>query len=167
MPKGFEWTMKKRILIVDDDISIRSSLQKILSESGYEVSSAPDGDSAEDEFRKSDLLILDLNLPIQDGWDVLGHVNAGFPLLPVIVITGLADQLDEHTIPGASAFLEKPIEVSALLRTVERLLSAPPEKRLVESSGYSELWQLPSTRVASAERRTKAGAHGLKRFKSS
>jgi DNA-binding response OmpR family regulator len=155
--------MKKRILIVDDDISIRSSLQKILSDSGYEVSSAQDGDAARDEFRTADLLILDLNLPIQDGWDVLGHVNAGYPLLPVIVITGLADQLDEHTIPGASAFLEKPIEVSALLRTIGRLLSVPPEKR---SRGDAAVWQLPSTRSNSAERRTKAGAHGLKRFKS-
>jgi two-component system, response regulator, stage 0 sporulation protein F len=163
MPKGFEWTMKKRILIVDDDISIRSSLQKILSDSGYEVSSAQDGDAARDEFRTADLLILDLNLPIQDGWDVLGHVNAGYPLLPVIVITGLADQLDEQTIPGASAFLEKPIEVSALLRTIGRLLSVPPEKR---SRGDAAVWQLPSTRSNSAERRTKAGAHGLKRFKS-
>jgi DNA-binding NtrC family response regulator len=166
MPKGFEWTMKKRILIVDDDISIRSSLQKILSDSGYEVSSAQDGDAARDEFRTADLLILDLNLPIQDGWDVLGHVNAGYPLLPVIVITGLADQLDEHTIPGASAFLEKPIEVSALLRTIERLLSVPPEERVAESRGDAAVWQLPSTRSNSAERRTKAGAHGLKRFKS-
>jgi DNA-binding NtrC family response regulator len=158
--------MKKRILIVDDDISIRSSLQKILSVSGYDVLSAPDGDSAQDDFRKADLLILDLNLPIQDGWDVLGHVNAGFPLLPVIVITGMADQLDEQTIPGASAFLEKPIEVSALLRTIERLLSVTPEERLAESGDDSELWQLPSTRAKSAERRTKAGAPGLKRFKS-
>jgi DNA-binding NtrC family response regulator len=166
MPKGFEWNMKKRILIVDDDISIRSSLQKILSDSGYEVSTAPDGDSAQNEFRKADLLILDLNLPIQDGWDVLGHVNSSFPLMPVIVITGMADQLDERTIPGASAFLEKPIEVPALLRTMEHLLSVAPEERLAESSNYSDLWQTPSTRPNSAERRTKAGARGLKRFKS-
>lgn len=167
MPKGFEWIMKKRILIVDDDISIRSSLEKILSDSGYEVSTAADGDSAENEFRKADLLILDLNLPIQDGWDVLGHVNASFPLLPVIVITGMADQLDERTIPGASAFLEKPIEVPALLRTIERLLSVTPEERLAGASGYSDLWPSPSTRANSAERRIKAGAQGLKRFKSS
>jgi DNA-binding NtrC family response regulator len=163
---GFEWIMKKRILIVDDDISIRSSLQKILSDSGYEVSTAQDGDAAEDQFRRVDLLILDLNLPVQDGWDVLGHVNASYPLLPVIVITGMADQLEEQTIPGASAFLEKPIEVSALLRTIERLLSVTPEERLAGASGDSDLWQSASTRTNSAERRTKGSAHALKRFKS-
>ena len=122
--------MKKSILIIDDDISIRTSLNKILTEDGYEVVAAPDGDSAEGKFEKADLLILDLNLPIQDGWDVLGFVNSNFPLLPVIVITGLADQLDEKTIPGASAFMEKPIEVPLLLETVTRLLSQTPEERL-------------------------------------
>lgn len=166
MPYGFDGIMKKRILIVDDDISIRSSLQKILRESGYEVSAAPDGDSAEDEFRKADLLILDLNLPIQDGWDVLGQVNAGYPLLPVIVITGLADQLDEQTIPGASAFLEKPIEVPALLTAIERLLSMTPEERLAESGAGSESRHMPLARAGSADRRIKNGAHGLKKFKS-
>jgi two-component system response regulator MprA len=156
--------MKKRILIVDDDISIRSSLQKILEESGYELTVAPDGDSAQTEFAKADLLILDLNLPIQDGWDILGQVNSGYPLLPVIVITGLADQLDERTIPGASAFLEKPIEVPALLRTIEFLLNRSLEDRLAESANYPELWPSALPRGGS-ERRPKAGAHGVKRFK--
>jgi DNA-binding NtrC family response regulator len=130
--------MKKRILVVDDDNSVRESLQKILAEAGYSVSAAPDGESAEIGFEKADLLILDLNLPIQDGWDVLGRVNADYPLLPVIVITGLADQLDERTIPGASAFLEKPIEVTLLLETVEHLLNQTPKERIEDSSLSSE-----------------------------
>src|SRR6185437_9918863 len=121
--------MKKRILIIDDDASIRSSLEKILTENGYQLTVAADGDSAQSEFAQADLLILDLNLPIQDGWDILGQVSAGYPLLPVIVITGLADQLDERAIPGASAFLEKPIEVPLLLETVERLLKQSPVER--------------------------------------
>lgn len=134
--------MNKRILIIDDDASIRSSLQKILTASGYDLAVAADGDAAETEFGKADLLILDLNLPVQDGWDILGHVNSEHPLLPVIVITGLADQLEERTIPGASAFLEKPIEVPALLETVSRLLSQTPEERLADSQTGSEPWRL-------------------------
>ena len=69
--------MKKRILIVDDDRSIRSSLRKILAESGYEVADAPDGDSAQGKFSETDLLILDLNLPIQDGQEkfCLSHIR--------------------------------------------------------------------------------------------
>ena len=156
--------MKKRILIIDDDASIRSSLEKILTENGYQLTVAADGDSAQSEFAQADLLILDLNLPIQDGWDILGQVSAGYPLLPVIVITGLADQLDDRTIPGASAFLEKPIEVPALLQTMERLLNQTTEERVATSKRFSELWQPSASRLA-GQRRAKAGAQALKRFK--
>jgi DNA-binding response OmpR family regulator len=136
--------MKKRILIIDDDAAIRSSLEKILTENGFKLAVAADGDSAQSEFAQADLLILDLNLPLQDGWDILGQVNSGYPLLPVIVITGLADQLDERTIPGASAFLEKPIEVPALLETVELVLNRTPEERLAISRMHAEAWQPPA-----------------------
>lgn len=156
--------MKKRILIIDDDASIRSSLEKILTENGYALTVAADGDSAQAEFAQADLLILDLNLPIQDGWDILGEVSAGYPLLPVIVITGLADQLDERTIPGASAFLEKPIEVPALLQTIDRLLNQTNEERVAASKKFSELWQPPVSRLG-GQRRAKSGAQTLKRFK--
>jgi len=147
--------MKKRILIVDDDSSIRESLQKILTGAGNSVVAVPDGESADAEFGKSDLLVLDLNLPIQDGWDILGHVNAEFPLLPVIVITGLADQLDERSIPGASAFLEKPIEVPLLLQTVERLLIQTPNQWMEESKRVPDPWQLPFSRLEQSERKPK------------
>jgi two-component system, OmpR family, response regulator len=133
--------MKKHILVVDDDISIRTSLQKILTDAGYQVTAVGDGDSAESTFENADLLILDLNLPIQDGWDILGHVNADYPMLPVIVITGLADQLDERAIPGAAAFLEKPIDVVPLLSAIECLLTIPAEQRSGGLREGSDLWR--------------------------
>lgn len=150
--------MKKRVLVVDDDNSVRSSLRKILMEAGYETTVAEDGEAAAGEFGKADLLILDLNLPIQDGWDVLGYVNSEHPLLPVIVITGLADQLDETTIPGAAAFLEKPIEVPLLLQTVEHLLSLTPGERMKESLRSTEVWALPFARPGQSDHRSKTGA---------
>jgi DNA-binding NtrC family response regulator len=157
--------MKKHILIVDDDASIRASLQNILADSDYDVTVAEDGDAAEDNFAKADLLILDLYLPIQDGWDILGHVNSNYPLLPVIIITGLVNQLDETTIPGASAFLEKPIEVPVLLRTIERLLSQTPDERLVEAGRNSSTWQMPLARSVAAEHRPKAVSRAMKKLR--
>lgn len=154
--------MKKKILIVDDDSSVRSSLKNILEGAGYDVSVAIDGESAEGDFKKSDLLILDLNLPIQDGWDVLGHVNSEYPLLPVIVITGLADQLDDRMIPGAAAFLEKPIEVPTLMYTIERILSQTLDQRVEEASRSSERWQMSMSRAGHSERRPK---NGIRRFR--
>jgi DNA-binding NtrC family response regulator len=155
--------MKKRILIIDDDASIRSSLEKILTENGYDLKVAADGEAAQAEFAQANLLILDLNLPSQDGWDILGDVNSGYPLLPVIVITGLADQLDDRNIPGASAFLEKPIEVPALLQIVERLLNRSPEEQLTESETHAEPWQ-PTLARLSGGPRAKRGKQSLKPF---
>ena len=155
--------MKKHILVVDDDESIRSSLRKILTGSGFDVTVAESGESAGSAFGSADLLILDLNLPIQDGWDVLGFVNSEYPLLPVIVITGLADQLDERTIPGASAFLEKPIEVPLLLLTVEKVLSQTPEARMAEHDRLPGQWALPASRRHSEPRQK----IGIRKFRTS
>lgn len=152
--------MKKRILVVDDDSSVRGSLQKILTEAGHDVTVAVDGESAEGEFHKADLLVLDLNLPIQDGWDVLARVNSEYPILPVIVITGLADQLDDRSIPGASAFMEKPVDVSAFLQTVERLLNQTLDERLQEAGRAAESW--PSPFAAHSERRPRPA---IRRFR--
>ena len=158
--------MKKHILIVDDDSSIRESLQKILTVAGYDVTTAADGESAESKFGSSDLLVLDLNLPIQDGWDILGHVNSNYPLLPVVVITGLVDQLDEKTIPGASAFLEKPIEVSLLLKTVQHLLNQTPEERVAEFTRTAEPWGFSVPHVGRNTIRHRKGGPDFRPFRS-
>jgi len=118
--------MKKRLLVVDDDASVRESLKRVLEHAGYEVELAADAAEAEGKFddHSFDLLILDLNLPDRDGWDVLERVSSSYPLLPVILITGLIDQLETLIIPGASALLEKPVEAPVILRTIEELLVA-------------------------------------------
>lgn len=135
--------MKKRLLVVDDDASVRESLRKVLEDSGYEVVLAADAEEAEGRFeaQEFELLVLDLNLPGRDGWDVLDYVSSCAPLLPVIVITGLVDQLATRIIPGVSALLTKPVEVPVMLKTIEDLLAATGEERLCWSGGYSEAVQ--------------------------
>jgi DNA-binding NtrC family response regulator len=124
--------MKKRILIVDDDPSVRESLEKILVETGYDVVIATDGVDGETKLgaQAFDLLILDLNMPDRDGWDVLGCANATHPLLPVIIITGMYDQLDTTIIHGAAALLKKPIDVAPLMKVIEELLAETLEQRV-------------------------------------
>ena len=124
--------MKKRILIVDDDTSVRESLKRVLIESGYEVSMACDGAEGETQLRSQpvDLLILDLNMPNRDGWDVLGCTTAENPLLPVILITGMFDQLETTMIPGVSVLLKKPVDVAPLLESIKTLLTESVEERL-------------------------------------
>ncbi|MCI0535102.1 MAG: response regulator, partial [Verrucomicrobiales bacterium] len=65
--------IKERLLVVDDDGSVRDSLKKVLEETGYDVILAAGAEEAEGKIdaQEFDLLILDLNLPDRDGWDVL------------------------------------------------------------------------------------------------
>ena len=124
--------MKRRLFVVDDDSSVRESLKKVLEESGYEVLLAADGAEALSRLAAEpmDLLILDVNMPGRDGWDVLEDVSEDHPLLPVVMITGMYDELDTTQIPGVRALLKKPLEVPLLLNTVELLLAETPEQRL-------------------------------------
>jgi DNA-binding response OmpR family regulator len=124
--------MKKRIFVVDDDPSVRESLRRVLEESGYEVEVASDGAEAQMNLNPTriDLLILDINMPKRDGWDVLEEVRDNHPLLPVVMITGMYDQLDTTIIPGVRALLKKPLEVRDLLGTIEELLTETSEERL-------------------------------------
>ena len=123
--------MKKRILVVDDDASVRESLRGLLQRNGYWVRVAADGEEAESSLsnERADLMVLDLEMPRRDGFDVFEEVSARFPHLPIIVITGLADQLDTKLIPGLDFLMEKPIDVNVFLRTVEFLLAESLEER--------------------------------------
>jgi two-component system response regulator MprA len=125
--------MKKRVLAADDDASIRESLRRLLEENGYEVSLAADGKEAETRLASEpiDLLVLDLEMPGRDGWDVVECLCARNSLLPVIVITGLAEQLDTKRIPGLDALVEKPIDVAVLLDKIHELLAETAEDRLM------------------------------------
>jgi len=130
-------------LVVDDDASVRESLKKVLAEAGYEVALATDGQEAMDRFdpEQVDLLLLDLNLPIRGGWDVFERITTQYPLVPIIIITGLPNQYFTALAAGAGALMEKPIEVPTLLKTVEELLAEPKESRLRRLCG-----QLDDTR---------------------
>src|ERR1041385_3039095 len=79
---------KSRILIVADAKAVRYSLKKVLDEMGYDVAGAADGDEGEKQFVASapELVLLDLELPKQDGWEVLGIISAQAPLIPIVII---------------------------------------------------------------------------------
>jgi DNA-binding response OmpR family regulator len=130
--------MNKCVLIVDDDESVRESLKKLLQGSGYEVVLAAGGLEAAVRFdpEQIDLLLLDLGLPNQSGWDVFERLTARYPCLPVIIITGLPDESGRALAAGVGALFEKPIEVSALLTAIEALLAEPPEVRICRVCGY-------------------------------
>ena len=124
--------MKKRVLVVDDDAAVRQSISKVLEEAGYDVATAADGEGAVIRFapERIDLVLLDLNLPVRSGWDVFERLTTRYPLVPIIIITGMPDQYQTALAAGVSALMEKPIDAPTLLRTMGELLVEPKEERL-------------------------------------
>jgi DNA-binding response OmpR family regulator len=123
--------MTKRILVVDDERSIRESLCKVLQAESYELVCAENGQEAIEKFgaEKIDLLLLDLGLPVKDGWGTLAWLAEVNPLLPVIIITGRFEQRELAEQAGADALMEKPLNVLRLLQTIRELVNEPMECR--------------------------------------
>jgi DNA-binding NtrC family response regulator len=132
--------MQKHVLIIDDDAAVRSSIQRVLEGAGYATVLAADGEQAITQFvpDQVELVLLDLNLPFRHGWDVFERLTTRYPVVPIIVITGLSDQYRTALAAGVSAFMEKPVDAVVLLQTMEELLAEPKEARLRRLCGYQE-----------------------------
>jgi len=119
----------KRILLVDDERSIRESLSKILGAEKYEVALAENGQEAIEKHgaQRIDLLILDLNMPVKNGWDTLEWLVKIDPVLPVVIITGRSNERALAETAGADALMEKPLDVPLLLQTIRELMDEPVE----------------------------------------
>lgn len=115
--------MTKRILVVDDDDSIRELVSLALSDEGYEVISAPDGAMAFDLIceQPPHVILLDLRMPIMDGWEFLdAYRKAPGPHAPVIALTAAREVGNTTPEIGADAFLSKPFDLDDLLSLVDQ-----------------------------------------------
>jgi len=124
--------MKKSLLIVDDDRSVCESLRKLLEAEGFEVHLAGDAGSAIKHLNTTriDLVVLDINLGNDNGWEVFESMAKSKPFVPAIVITAEWGQRDRAVALGAEALIEKPIDVVSFLEMIDSLLSKSAEHRL-------------------------------------
>jgi CheY-like chemotaxis protein len=130
--------MKTKVLLVDDDSSVVAALTGVLRAEGYDVIQAFDGHAALQHFHTvggTDLVLLDLNMPVKGGWDAFEQLTAINPLLPIIVITARPGQYPMAAAAGVAALMEKPLEIPLLLETMRKLLAEPPETRLARIAG--------------------------------
>jgi signal transduction histidine kinase/CheY-like chemotaxis protein/HD-like signal output (HDOD) protein len=118
--------MKPAILVVDDDADLREVLKETFRGRGCDALGASDVNEARAMFfgRRTDLVILDIRLPRQDGLGLLREIRAADAEVPVIVVTGLAsgEELEEARNLGARICLHKPFELKRLLSEVEEAL---------------------------------------------
>jgi len=123
---------RKCILLVDDDEQVLTSVGLVLEEEGYDAVLASDGCEALSQCQRHhpDLVIIDLNMPLKDGWATLGTIEQLSPFLPMIVITARPFQYERAVAFGVDALMEKPLEFPALLAEVTKLLNEPIHKRL-------------------------------------
>ncbi|HJX30704.1 MAG TPA: sigma-54 dependent transcriptional regulator, partial [Thermodesulfobacteriota bacterium] len=115
--------MKKNILVVDDESSIRESLSGILRDEGYEVSVATDGVTALKKVEEDppDLIFLDIVMPGIDGLETLQKLKERFPEIYVIIISayGTIETAVKALKYGAFDFIEKPLSLEKVVLTVK------------------------------------------------
>ena len=126
--------MATKILIVEDDNNIADLLRLYLEKENYEVSIASDGGKGVEQFRRfqPDLVLLDLMLPVLDGWGVCRTIRAESKT-PVIMLTAKGETEDKVNglKQGADDYITKPFEMQEVLARIEAVLrrtGAEPEK---------------------------------------
>jgi excisionase family DNA binding protein len=120
---------RPRILVVDDEASIRDLLSKTLALAEYDVDVAPDGRSALERIRlyPYDLLIVDLKMPGMDGLVVIREARRLNTDLPVIIITGYSTEASaiEAVNLGVDGYLTKPFRVPQVLSAAAKAIGEP------------------------------------------
>jgi len=116
--------MSARVLIVEDDPDLRGLLRTMLAMEGLDVDEAPHGRAALDSMqrRRPDLILLDMRMPIMDGWAFCRELDRQGDRPKVIVLTAAADPAERAAEVRADGWLGKPFEYKALLSAVERVL---------------------------------------------
>jgi excisionase family DNA binding protein len=125
-PRGAAVTARPRVLVVDDEASIRDLLSKTLALAEYDVDVAADGRGALDRIRlySYDLLIADLKMPGLDGLSVIREAKRLKSDLPIIIITGFSSESSaiEAVNLGVAGYLTKPFRVPQVLAAAARAL---------------------------------------------
>jgi DNA-binding NtrC family response regulator len=119
--------MQRRILVVDDDESLRRVTQFQLEQAGYQVSVAPNGNQALAVLQKSpyDLVLTDLQMPDISGMELLKKIRLNYPETPVIIVTayGTVENAVEAMKTGAYDYITKPVNLDELQLIISRTLS--------------------------------------------
>jgi len=128
--------MNERILIVDDEESLRMSLKFKLKSAGFDVDVAVDGEEALEKLksRRADVVLLDINMPRMSGIEALNQIRQDFPETEAIMLTGFADfsTAIECLKMGARDYLVKPVDTTELVTRVRSLMRSRMSERTLQ-----------------------------------
>lgn len=142
----------KTILVVDDEPDVRNYLAMLLRDAGFKVVTAVDGQDALAliEENKPDFISLDLCMPRKSGHKLLSELkrNKEWSRIPVLVVTAhasddlgkddLEDLLKNRVLSGPGTYLEKPVDSSTYVRSIQRTLGVEPSEAEVEQTNLKE-----------------------------
>lgn len=117
---------KAKVLLAEDDLSLGFVIKDNLQDSGFDVTHCPDGESAWQQFQKKefDICLLDINMPVRDGFSVAKKIRGQSDLVPIIFIT--AKSLQEDKIKGfqtgADDYITKPFSMDELVMRMDVFL---------------------------------------------
>jgi len=133
---------KARILVVDDDESIRKALTAVLEEEGYIVDTAQNGREAVEKCNASyyNLALIDIRLPDMEGTRLLNAMRQDTPPIVKIIVTGYPSLSNavEAVNKGADAYLLKPLAMGDVLRTIREHLDKQEEARRYSEGKVAE-----------------------------
>ena len=148
---------KRQVLVIDDDAVVGRSFDRVLSQKGYDVSTALSGEEAMKDIESTDydVVFTDIKMPGMDGIEVAERIKAQCPWTPVVVITGYGTEENEAraSVLGVSGFVRKPLTPEMIESITLKALEEPAAEQLAEPLAANEP-EAPAETVAEV----KAGA---------
>lgn len=150
----------RKVLVVDDDSVVGQSINRVLSEQGYQVREALSGKEALEELdhKSYDMVFADIRMPGMDGLDMASRMKKSHPELPVVMITGYGTEASEQQARdlGVAGFLRKPLTPQTIIDNADRVMRERDET--LEAIRLSALALMPTAATATATATTAAVA---------
>jgi signal transduction histidine kinase/DNA-binding NarL/FixJ family response regulator len=152
------------VLVVEDNLLNQEVAKRILEKTGAQVTLASHGAEAVDlvQARRFDLVLMDLQMPVMDGFEATRRIRASFPELPVIALSAAVMEADRERarVAGVQGHLAKPIDSRLLFETLARWLARDPEKAGGKATPEPPV-AAQTTAVAAGEPEPDGGVTGL------
>jgi CheY-like chemotaxis protein len=131
--------MQEKILVADEDGSVRRMVARVLELAGYKPLLAGSGPEALAKFtvEKPAMVLLDLSLPGRDGWKIFEQLRCLNPLTAIIAMTAWDHPQAQAVQRGTDALMEKPLDLPLLLKTIHELLEQTEQERAERHSRLS------------------------------